>query len=103
MRLVVFIRAPKARGKLRRKLRTVNKMSARIQCQTIKNGIYYFTIISLFSILILVCEIYPTALSVHLLIAVPSPTPKIKRKGGNFDENLTLIMFCDVTLLQENI
>ena len=99
MRLIVFIRAPKAREILRRKLGTVNKMSARIQCQTIKNGIYYFTIISLFSIFILVWEIYPTELSVHLRVAVPSPTPK----GANVDENLTIIVFCDVTLLQENI
>ena len=32
----------------------------------------------------------------HLRVAVPPP-PKRKRKGGNVDENLTPIVFCDVT------
>ena len=31
----------------------------------------------------------------HLRVAVPPPPPKGKRKGGNVDENLTPIVFCE--------
>ena len=40
--------------------------------------------------------------AVSLSVAVPSPR-KVKRKRGNVYENLTVIVFCKVTLLQENI
>ena len=40
--------------------------------------------------------------AVSLSVAVPSPR-KVKRKRGNVYENLTVIVFCEVTLLQENI
>ena len=40
--------------------------------------------------------------AVSLRVAVPSPR-KVKLKRGNVYENLTVIVFCDVTLLQENI
>lgn len=35
----------------------------------------------------------------HLRVAVPPPPPKRKRRkgGGNVDENLTPIVFCDIT------
>ena len=39
-----------------------------------------------------------------LLVAVPSPPrPRVKRRRGNVSANLTLIVFRDNTLLQENI
>ena len=40
-----------------------------------------------------------------LLVAVPSPPPRprVKRRRGNVYANLTLTVFRDNTLLQENI
>ena len=38
-----------------------------------------------------------------LLEAVPSLPPKVMRKRGNVNENLTLMVFYDFTLLKENI
>ena len=38
-----------------------------------------------------------------LRVAVPSPPPQVKRRRGNVYANLTLIVFRDNTLLQENI
>ena len=41
-------------------------------------------------------------ISACLRVAIPFP-PKVKRKRGNVYANLTLLMFRDVTLFQENI